>query len=245
MEIGHVELTPSRVFSNPSSPKISEAKRCIEFWAEFGITPIAMQALLFGRTDLSLFDPITGPKALVAYLEPIIIRAGQMGLEALVFGSPGNRVIPQGLSPEQALEVAIPFFRHLGEIAWNHGTTLCIEPNPEVYGCNFIVNAAEGFQLVEAVDSKGFRLHLDLAGMWLAGDDYVQSIRSTQSALKHFHLSAPRLEWVRESDLPLEEVIQVLNDCGYEGGISVEMRSDEAGNSSRVEQTMSYVQRFI
>lgn len=243
--IDEVELAPPRLFADPENPKLEEMQTCLSFWAEFGINPTAFQALLFGRPDLSLFYDNQVRDKMFNHLSKTIIVAGQMGITNLVFGSPKNRFIPENLAYHQAREIAADFFARLGKIAFDSGTNLCIEPNPVQYGCNFITNAREGIEFVQDVATPGFGLHLDLAGLWLAGDDVGVSISASKEYLKHFHLSAPDLEPVTSNGLPYSGAIGQLFEGGYSGSVSIEMRSNESGNLKSVRRAVDFINGIL
>jgi sugar phosphate isomerase/epimerase len=246
MGIDKVELAPPRLFSDPENPKKEEMRRCLRFWSAFGISPTAFQALLFGRPDLLLFFDSDVREAMFKHLSRTIAVAGQMGIPILVFGSPKNRFVPDSLSGEEAWDIAVDFFGRLGKVAFESGTNLCIEPNPGRYGCNFITNAEEGIEFVRSVATPGFGLHLDLAGLWLADDDIVDSIRASKEYLKHFHLSAPDLECVEKNNgLPYLETIYGLLEVGFSGSVSIEMRSHESGNLDAVRHAVDFLSEIL
>src|SRR5438552_1722928 len=97
---------------------------------------------------------------MLEYLSKISWLGGQLGAGPLVFGSPKNR-IRGDLTFDEALKIAVPFFRSAAGNAQKNGTILCLEPNPPEYGCDFVTNTREALSVVEQVAHPGFRLHLD------------------------------------------------------------------------------------
>lgn len=239
--ISAVELAPARIFADPSSPTLAEAKSAVDFWSAYGIRPVAFQALLFGRPEMQLFHDKYSRRRTIDFLKSLISVAGDMGIVALVFGSPKNRKILGQTSIAEEFKIARDVFTELGLYATDHGTTFCIEPNPTVYDCNFVTNAAQGAELVIEVGMAGFKLHLDLAGMWLAEDSVASSILDFSSILQHFHLSAPDLGHVVGNGLPYSEAFEALRFSKYDGYASIEMRSVEGSNKSRVEESLSFI----
>lgn len=243
MGVGAVELAPPRLFADPGKPLAGEIRACRSFWESRGINPVAFQSLLYGRPDLKLFGSIEARKAMLEYLLRQIAAAGELGVGALVFGSPQNRAVPEGMQAHTAQQIAIDAFGRLGEAAVRHGVYFCIEPNPVDYGCNYVTNAVEGIELVQAVGSSGFGVHLDSAGMWLAGDDYAISIRDAAPWLRHFHISAPQLDQITENGLPYRSALVALGEVGYRGVVSIEMRAADVGlNLARVREVLRFVQ---
>lgn len=223
-----VELAPTLVWKDPLAATPDDLRVCRELWAARGFQIVALQSLLFGQPHLQLFDPATRDELRVR-LERMIDIASGLGARVLVFGSPKNRR-RGSLSEAEALSQAVPFFRHLGDYAAGKGAVLCIESNPTRYECDFVTTAAAGAQLVEQVGSPGFGLHLDAAGMYLAGDDLPASIQRYLPLLQHFHLSAPDLGPVLTGGaVDYAAAIGALRAGGYQHWVSVEMRSQGTG----------------
>lgn len=239
--VREVELAPPRIFDDPANPTQREIQNCLSFWASFEITPIAFQALLFGRPDLVLFGDSNKRKEMFEHLATTVVAAGKLGLRAMVFGSPKNRYVPEGFDDKEAWDIAIDFFGRLGQVAEEHGTSFCIEPNPVSYGCNFVTDSLQGLQLVREISSPGFGLHLDLAGMCLAGEDVISSIDNSKDLLRHFHLSAPDLAPVMQNEMPYAVALDHLQSLEYQGTVSIEMRSADRGNLDTVQHSINFI----
>jgi D-psicose/D-tagatose/L-ribulose 3-epimerase len=238
-----VEIAPTKVFADPLDVSNRHLNAYLAFWADHGARVVAFQSMLFGRSDLTLFEDAATRKATHDHLARFLELAGRMGAEVLVFGSPKNRQVPDGMGIEEALAIATDFFAGLGEIAVQHGTCLCIEPNPPAYGCTFVTTAAEGRELVAAVGHPGFGLHLDAAGMTMAGDDIAAAITAAPGP-SHFHISAPQLGGIEDEVVDHAAAACALASIGYERHISIEMRPGEPGEGpARVEMAVALARR--
>lgn len=231
-KIDAVELAPTKIFTDPLATSAGERADYLAFWADHGIDVVAFQSMLFGRLDLTLFDDPSVTASTVDYLSRFIELAGQLGAGVLVFGSPKNRRVPEGMTPDEATAIAVEVFGKLGDVASDNGTLFCIEPNPVAYDCNFVTDAASGLELVRAVDRPGFGLHLDAAGMTLAGDDIGASIRAAGPLLRHFHASAPYLGALETEAVDHAAAAAALRDIDYSGIVSIEMRPGEPGEGT-------------
>lgn len=245
MGIRHVEIAPTKIWD--SSPVVSDTQieEYVAFWARHDIEIVAFQSMLFPRPDLKLFESSETRAAMLTELKDFVHLAGRMKAGVLVFGSPKNRQ-RNTVSLEEAHHIAEPFFAELGDAAQQAGTTFCIEPNAPQYACDFVSNAAEGIELVNAVNNAGFRLHLDIACMALAGDDVTTAIMQTQDILSHFHISSPMLEQVEErEDVPHAKAAAALRAIGYNKYVSIEMRPGEEGtNVARVRTAVELAQKY-
>jgi sugar phosphate isomerase/epimerase len=239
-----VEIAPTKVFPNPLDVSDDEIAAYQQFWRQRGVKIVAFQSMLFGRDDLKLFLGSESREKTLAHLMGFVRLAGRMNVEVLVFGSPQNRRLPEGMTTEDAWSLAVEVFQRIGSLAADNGTTFCIEPNPPSYQCNFITNAREGIDLVDAVGNPGFALHLDAAGMTLAGDDIGASIAAAGSRLRHFHASAPWLGLLEEVIVDHAAAAAALKRQDYKGVVSIEMRSEDSDSPvSRVSRSVHIAQR--
>lgn len=237
-----IEGAPSKIGKPPLELTDDDLARYRGFWAEKGIAIVAMQALLFGRADLKLFGSDAEREEFIAYLSSIVKIGGALGAKALVFGSPGNR--KRGAIDESAArEIAASVFRRVGDVAVDHGTCLCIEPNPPEYGCDWITSVAQARALVDHVAHPGFGLHLDSAAIRFAGED-ESAITNNRGAIRHFHASEPQLAPLRPgTDVPHARYAAALRAIGGVPVVSIEMRQVEltASNLPHLERALDFV----
>lgn len=219
-----VEIAPTKICDSPLTATNAEIESYRKFWQSRGIEIVAMQALLFGRPDLTIFRNAEKRKETLDYLSDTIELGSKLGAKSLIFGSPNNRRI-ENLTGNEVEEIAVSFFFELGEIAAKYGIKFCIEPNPTVYNCNFINTSQEGLELVEKVNSDGFGLHLDAAAMTLNGEAIETTIVQCFSRLCHFHISEPFLAPVGEGKVDRQTFANTLANLNYQGWKSIEMKA--------------------
>lgn len=217
-----IEVAPTRIWPNWQGMNMHAAREYRTKLDDAGFTVPALQAVLYARAEARLFDP-SGERVFLAHMSEVARLAQDLGAPVVVWGAPKQR--DRGtLSDEAAMEHLTPLLQQLAGVYENHDTCLCIEPNPRRYGCNFVVNAQEGLELVRRVDRKGFGLHLDAAGMFLEGDDLKTLWPTVGKALRHFHISEPDLGDFCAPQVPHEKNLDVLRKQRYQGWCSVEMR---------------------
>jgi len=217
-----IEIAPTKVWPEWEGATPEAARRYGHWLREEGFEVPALQAVLFGRPDARLFDP-EGQEAFVHHLSRVAELAAALGARAVVLGAPKQRDRGQ-LDMEDAMEEAVDVLDALAHIFAAHHTCLCIEPNPKAYGCNFVVNAREGVELVKRVASPGFGLHLDAAGMFLEDDEARRVWPEAGSFVRHFHISEPNLGDFSTPQVPHHANLEFLDSVGYSGWCSVEMR---------------------
>jgi sugar phosphate isomerase/epimerase len=228
-----VEVAPTRTWPAPLEATAADAAALVGFWRDLGLEIVSMQALLYGRPELTLFDDAATRAATIAYLEGVLRLAGRLGARRLVFGSPGNRRVGDR-DPATCWAIAVEVFGALAARAEAEGVVLCIEPNPPAYKCDFVTRAAEGLALARQVGRPGFGLHLDLAGALLAGDDPAAAIAACAGEIAHLHVSAPQLGHVqRAMPYDLAACAEALRAARYDGVVAIEMRTQAATGDNR------------
>ena len=227
-----VEIPPARVCEQPWDPPAGSVAACRRFWEDRGLPIVAMQALLFGRSDLVLFGDAATRRRLATHLAAIIDLAADLGASRLVFGSPKNR-LRGGLGLAQAEAIALPFCRDLGRRAADRGVWLLIEPNPPAYGCDFLVTSRQVIEFVDRVAQDGLGVHLDAGAMTLGGESPREIVAAAGPRWRHVHASEPGLAAVGSGGVDHAALAAALRGVGYDGFVSVEMTQGPAGTSWR------------
>lgn len=194
-----IDIAPGKYFPEPAKATDAGIQAVKQWWAERGIEITGMQALLFGTVGLNVFGPEDVQDALLAHLAAVCRIASGLGARRLVFGSPKNRD-RTGLSDEQALAQAVPFFRRLGDIALERGVIICLEPNPTCYGANFMTTSAETAQVVRSVAHPAIRMQLDTGALTINGELAATVLEDCAELIGHVHVSEPNLVPIGDLD---------------------------------------------
>jgi len=216
-----LEIAPTRIFPQTpydKLPEVSSFKN--ELLEKYNLEISSMQSIWFGITE-SIFDGESDRQSLVDYTKKAIDFAEAAGCHNLVFGCPKNRIIPEVMSLDECLPIAVDFFNRIGDYAATKNTCISIEANPTIYGTNFINTTAQALELNKKINNPGIRVNLDLGtiiynneGFKLQSDD----IRH----INHVHFSEPNLVPIEKRRLHID-VVKELKSLGYEGYISIEM----------------------
>ncbi|BBO99931.1 sugar phosphate isomerase/epimerase family protein [Sulfuriferula nivalis] len=190
--IDAIDIAPGKYFSDPKNTSPVDIVRVRDWWRSRGIEIAGMQALLFGTTGLNMFGSVDSQTAMLAHLEVVCRIGAGLGATKLVFGSPKNRDC-SALPDEDARDIAIGFFRQLGDIASRHGVVICLEPNPPCYGANFMTNSADTASIVTAVAHPSVRMQLDTGALTINGEDAGQVIKDYATLIGHIHASESNL----------------------------------------------------
>lgn len=228
-----LEIAPTRIFIKNPYEKLDLAKFFSkEINDKYNLKISSMQSILFGREE-RLFGSKNERDSLLGYTKTAIDFSSMTNCHNLVFGSPKNRIIES----YNQLPVAIEFFRELGNYAFEKNTIISIEPNPKIYGTNFINTTDEAFEFVKKVNNSGFKVNIDL-GTIIQNNENVENIINNISLVNHIHISEPNLILIKKR-LIHKELAYELKNIGYDKYVSIEMKN--TGEINDVKQTMKYI----
>jgi sugar phosphate isomerase/epimerase len=221
-DIDAVDVAPGKYFPDPANASDEDIKRVRAWWAKRGIAITGMQALLFGTSGLNVFGPSGVQDAMLAHLAAVCRIGAGLGAVRVVFGSPKNRD-RSGLTDPEAMAVAVPFFRRLGDIAAANGVFICLEPNPPCYGANFMTTSAETAQVVEQMAHPAIRMQLDTGSLTINGEDAAGVLESYANLIGHVHASEPDLLPLGDGGTDHAKVHAALAQCLPGQLVSIEM----------------------
>lgn len=223
-----IEVAPGRVFADVPGATVAEARALGAQYREAGLPVVSMQALLFGRPELTLFGTEADVQPLVDHLSHVVRLAGALGCGPLVFGSPRNR-LKGTRSFAAARDEVLPVLRRIGAMAEASGTVFCLEANAADYGCDFMTVLAEAGEVAAAAGHPGIGQVVDTGNMMMMGEEPA-AIHAIAPHIRHVHVSAPQLGAVASQAAFVERVIPVLRDVGYDSIVTVEMRPGDGAD---------------
>jgi D-psicose/D-tagatose/L-ribulose 3-epimerase len=192
-----VDLAPGKYFPDIPNATAADCQAVKDWWARRGIGIAGMQSLLFGTEGLNVFGSAESQQRLLDHLRAICRIGDGLDARRLVFGSPKNRD-RSGLSDQEAMDQACAFFLRLADLADAHGVTICLEPNPKAYGCNFMTSSPETAAVVGAVNHPRIRMQLDTGSLAMNQEEPELICSTYQHLIGHIHASEPQLKPVGE-----------------------------------------------
>ena len=224
-----LEIAPTRIIPEAPYDHVPEIKD----WAgSLGFTVSSMQSIWYGRNE-SLFGTDVERRALLSDTKKAVDLAAEIGCGNLVFGCPKNRNRPEGAP----VDVAVVFFKEIGDYAASRGTVIGLEANPPIYNTNFINDTGSAIAFIEKVNSSGFRLNLDMGTMIHNGES-ADILKGKVHLISHVHISEPGLKPIVHRDLH-KALRNVLLAEGYRGFVSIEM--GKVNEISLVADVIKYV----
>ena len=236
-----IDIAPSKYFSDFASTTPDQIDKVRRWWAERGIDIIGMQSLLYGTQGLNLFDATDVQQHMLSHLSHVCRIGDRLNARRLVFGSPRNRD-RTGLSDDQVLEIATGFFKRLAHIAQQHDVSICLEPNPECYGSNFMTTSQETAAVVKAVDDPALKMQFDTGSLCINGESPSSVCAEFQHLIGHVHASDPQLLPVGTGATDHCQAASALREYLPDAPVTIEMLTTSVDDSlNAVEKSIQFV----
>ena len=238
-----IELAPSMLWEEPIDSPAKERLELRRKIEDVGLKLTGLQALLYTRKDLMLFNDEKTRQNTLDYMIKLIDLCSDLGGRVLVFGSPRNRNIGR-LAPEEAYTIAIDFFRKVGERAEKRNVFFCIEPLGRTE-TDFINTVSEAEKLIEdAGNPKGLGLHIDIKGLIEENEVLSSSLTKSFARAKHIHLNDPGLMPPGSTGYDHRKIRERMNGSGYSGFLSIELRRQSPDAEGAIRKAVEYAKRI-
>jgi len=158
----------------------------------------------------------------------------------IVAGSPKQRNILPGISPEQARGWALETFREAVALAETLGVTICLEPLGPAE-TNFINTAEEAIAFARQLNSPAFKIILDVKAMCSETISIPQIIRESWPHFSHFHANDKNLKGPGFGEVDFKPIAAALKEVGYQGLVSVEVFDFSEGPEVIASKSLEYL----
>lgn len=166
------------------------------------------------------------------YIKDLIRIAHQLDSDSVCgpFYSAGGRADSYSADErEQQQDQIAKNLKPLCTIADNNGVTLCMEPLNR-FETDCINTIEQALELIERVDHRALKIHMDTFHMHIEESDSAAAIRHAGQHIGHVHVSASHRGVLGEDQVHWESVFSALADINYDGEICIETFSpDMAG----------------
>lgn len=218
-----VEIAPYTIASSVDKIPPSQREEIRRVAEDCGIEVVGLHWVLVGPEDVNLLDADPEVRARTkGYLLKLVDFCADIGGKVIVFGSPKQRNVPEGVSKETAWRWAVETFRAVAEHAAGRGVTFCIEPLRREL-TNFINTCSEAMRLIEEVGHPNFRLILDCWSMLDEGRPIPEIVKEGAKYLAHFHANDDNRRGPGFGSLDFARILRALDEIDYNGFVSVEV----------------------
>ncbi|HEY2433249.1 MAG TPA: sugar phosphate isomerase/epimerase family protein [Vicinamibacterales bacterium] len=179
-------------------------------------------ANLFVPQTIKVVGPDINLEQQTAHVSKVMTRLSRLGVEVLVFGSGGARRVPDGFDRDKAWTQLVDFSRRAADAASRYRITVTIEPLRR-QETNIVNTAAEGLELVKAVNHPNFQLMIDFYHLASEHEDPAVVLKA-KDHLRHLHVANPngRVFPQTWSEFDYAPFFANLKAIGYDKRISME-----------------------
>lgn len=156
------------------------------------------------------------------YLMEIVKFTARIGGKIVVFGSPKQRSVVEGMSREKAWNFAREALADCCTLAEKFDVYICIEPLSRDQ-TNFINTAEEAISMVKEVNSRNIKITLDVYSMSDESKSLDSIILSVGHLLGHFHANDTNGRGPGQGDADYASIFRTLEKIKYNGYVSVEV----------------------
>ncbi len=167
-----------------------------------------------------------------------------LGGRVLVFGSPQQRNLPEGMSSEEGIEHALEVIQAALPTIEECDVILAMEPLGPAEG-NFLNTAQSAIELIERVGSPNCRLHLDVKAMSSEATPIAEIIRMSAPFLQHFHANDANRLGPGFGEIEFEPIFEALGQIDYRGWVSVEVFDYSPGVETLARESIDYMQECL
>lgn len=236
-----MEIAPF-TFANDVKDISADQRRAIRRQAEAAdMQIIGLHWLLAKTAGYHLTTPDADVrKATTEYMRELARLCRDLGGRVLVFGSPGQRNVLPGVTPEQAMDHAAEVFAAATPTFEECDVVLALEPLGPAEG-NFLNTAADAQALIQRIGSPNVRLHLDAKAMSSESIPIPEIIARYADVLEHFHANDPNKNGPGFGELDFVPILAALESVGYTGWLSVEVFDYAPGPETIAKKSIDYL----
>jgi sugar phosphate isomerase/epimerase len=240
-----IEIAPFTLAADAraiTSQKRDEVRRAAD---ACGLEVVGLHWLLAKTEGYHLTSPDPAVRRRTAdYLGELARLCRDLGGRVLVFGSPAQRNLADGVTHEQGIDHAAEVFRAAMPVIEECNTVLAVEPLGPAEG-NFLNTAASAVELIQRVGSPHCRLHLDTKAMSAEGRPIPDIIRENAPYLEHFHANDANRLGPGFGQIEFVPIFEALGQIDYRGWVSVEVFDYTPGPERLARQSIDYMRACL
>jgi D-psicose/D-tagatose/L-ribulose 3-epimerase len=224
-----LEVAPFTLAEDPMAITDAHAQAFRRAAQDNGLVISGLHWLLVAPAGLSIVSADDKVRQrTVAVMNRLVELCALMGGRYLVHGSPKQRSVPPGASPEEALARATECFAQVAATAANCGVTYCIEPL-STRETNLIQTVAEAAAIVDAIDSPALRAMIDCSAAGQMESEPVADLLARwipSGHVAHVQVNDPNRRGPGQGEMRFAAILRTLSwlqAAGqYDGVVAVE-----------------------
>ena len=247
-EVGYtgVEVAPFTLASRITDVTAETRTTMRQQAQDCGLEIIGLHWLLAKTEGLHLTTADDNVRAATTdYLIELGRACSDLGGKVMVFGSPPQRNLEDGMSDEQAYANAAEVFGKCLPTLADLDVSICMEPLT-TNETNFVTTCEDAVKLIEMVDHPNFILHQDVKAMLGQETDPIpELIKRHANRIGHFHVNDTNLLGPGMGETDFAPIFQALVDVNYEGWVSVEVFDYSPGCETITRESFRYMTEML
>jgi len=240
-----LEIAPFTLAASVTDISDSTRKAIARRAEQEGLDIVGLHWLLAGTEGLHLTHPDAAVRErTAAYMRDLARFCGDVGGNLMVFGSPAQRNILDGVTKPQAFDYAREVFESALPVFEENGVRLCMEQLSHLE-TNFCDTVKDTVQIVEAIAHPNFQLLLDTKAMAFEEESRASLIKQNADILHHYHANDENLGYPGSGEVDFAPIFEALHAINFKGYVSVEVFDFEPGPQEITERSLAYLKLFV
>lgn len=238
-----IEIAPFTVSQFVTDVPKKRRERLRKAYEDEGLKVAGLHWILSKTEGFHLTSPDKDVrKATAKYLCDLGQFCSDLGGDIMIFGSPKQRNLLEGVTMEQGMTWATEVLKEAMPTMDKLGVTIAMEPlGPKE--TNFLCDAADAVELAERVGSPHCKMMLDCKAMVHEKLSMPELIHKYKDWMMHFHANDPNLRGPGMGDLDFVPIFQALHEINYKRWISVEVFDYTPGPEALAKESIDYMRK--
>jgi len=239
-----IEIAPFTVSQFVTDVPQRRRERIRKAYEDANVEVAGLHWILSKTEGLHLTSPDKAVRdATAKYLCDLAQFCADLGGNMMIFGSPKQRDLLDGVSNDQGMKWAADVLKSTMPTMEKLGVTIAMEPLGPTE-TNFLCYAADTVELAEMVDSPHLKMMLDCKAMVHEKKSMPELIHEYKDWMVHFHANDPNLRGPGMGDLDFVPIFQALKEIDFKGWISVEVFDYDPGAEALAKESIEYMRKI-
>jgi sugar phosphate isomerase/epimerase len=246
-EVGYdgVEVAPFTLARSVSEIDAERRRALSRAAEETGIEIVGLHWLLVSPEGLYINHPDERIRRVTQdYFQELIRFCGDIGGHVMIIGSPKQRSVQPGWSPETVWDLTKETFYRILPVAEECHVTLCIEAL-SADQTNFITTVRDAVRMVEQIDHPNLRTMVDVRSGSREEIPVPELIKHASPYLRHVHVNDANGRGPSFGSTDFGPILQTLKDLNYDGYISVEVFDFTPDPRTIAAKSLGYLQGVL